>query len=362
MNPRAEVLVYGATGFTGSLVCFALRRRGIRFAIGGRNEGKLTALSERLGGVETRWIDPNAPEMLRDAVAGRKLVCACAGPFTQVGEPLLATCARAGVNYVDTTGEQAFVARVFTRYRATAEASGACIVPAMAYEIALSDWGAHLAAERLGGTVDSIVICYASRGQGATRGTQRSALAQFAEGDAMQFVEGALRKEPAAEFVRSFMIGAGSRNAKPVTAASFPSPEAVVVPSHTGAREVRTFMAVRPAVARALNLTRKAAPTLARLATSWAERRIARAAPGPDEANRAKTHFDIVVEGRRGSEKTTVCLEGHDPYGLTGEIQALAAARAVEGAIKARGVVAPSTAFDAKTALAELAPFGLDVR
>jgi short subunit dehydrogenase-like uncharacterized protein len=361
MSARAPILVHGATGFTGKLVCEALARRGLPFAISGRNPDKLAALGRPLGIQEACIVDLAVPESIRAAVDKRAIVCACAGPFALVGEPVLATCARLGVHYVDTTGEQHFVKGAVARYRATAEASGACAVPAMAYEIAPADWAAHLAAERLGGEPSEVVIAYATRAPGgyvamSTRGTKLSALGMIADAEPLQFVDGELRREAAGAVVRRFTLSTG----KSVTAVSFPSPEAVVVPTHTGARTVRTFMVTGGKTARALQVTRAIAPIAVRVLKKLLERRIARTPEGPEGASR-EAKFEIIAEARRGDRTTRVILAGRDPYGITAEIQAFAAARAVAGEIKARGVVGPSQAFAPAAALEALAPFGLRV-
>ncbi|MFO0674054.1 MAG: NAD(P)H-binding protein [Polyangiaceae bacterium] len=89
----APILVHGATGFTGRLVCAALSRRGIPFAAGGRDPAKLAALAERHR-CETVRIDLGVADTVVAAIRGRAAVLACAGPFIEVGEPVLATCAR----------------------------------------------------------------------------------------------------------------------------------------------------------------------------------------------------------------------------------------------------------------------------
>src|SRR4051794_19392310 len=116
MTEKAPILVHGATGFTGSLVCDLLSARGMRYAVSGRSLERLTKLRDRLAGaggappVELCVIDIAGGDSLLAAISGRIVVLACAGPFMTVGEPVLATCARLGVHYVDTTGEQRFVA------------------------------------------------------------------------------------------------------------------------------------------------------------------------------------------------------------------------------------------------------------
>ncbi len=363
MSARALVLVHGATGFTGRLVCRALLRRGLAFAVSGRNEAKLKALVESLGGnIASHVVDVGSPDSIRAAIDGRRIVCACAGPFIEVGEPILAYCARAGVHYVDTTGEQAFVALAVSRYRATAEASGSCVVPALGYEIALADWAAHLASAKGDGPVSAIAICYGLKTPGgpfASRGTIRSAIAQFASGEAMQFVDGALVHEPAAEQVRTFEMETLGRDRGARACVSFPGPEAVVVASHTGARTVRTFMPV--ANARWLHRARRVVPAAARFAGRFLAPLVARGPEGPDEGARARTLFEIVVEVERGGTRSTLRVVGRDPYGLTGEIHALAAARALSGAVTARGVVAPSVAFDPESSLDALSEWGVSV-
>src|SRR6478609_12169826 len=103
MTERALVLVHGATGFTGRLVCAALARRGIAFAVSGRSREKVEAVAREFGASESCVIDLGVAESIRGAISGRKIVCACAGPFALVGEAVLATCAKLGVHYVDTT-------------------------------------------------------------------------------------------------------------------------------------------------------------------------------------------------------------------------------------------------------------------
>jgi short subunit dehydrogenase-like uncharacterized protein len=253
------------------------------------------------------------------------------------------------------------VADAVARYAATAEASGACIVPAMAYEIAPADWAAHLAMQRLDGPPDEIEILYATRMKGraaaaTSRGTKLSMLGMAADPRARQYVGGTLVHEAPAEVVASFPLHDGRR----VTGASFPSPEAVVVPQHTRARTVRTFMAMGSRRARTLHAVRRVVPRVARAIGPIVARRVARASDGPEgEARRAE--FQIVAQAKREGRVVHVFVRGEDPYGVTAEIQAYAAERAIKGEITARGVVAPSVAFEPRASFDALAAFGVSV-
>ena len=368
MSEKASVLVHGATGFTGGLVCDLLSKRGMTYAISGRSRERLERLRRRLedaGGApptELCVVDIERTESVNAAVDGRKIVLACAGPFALVGEPILAACARLGVHYADTTGEQRFVADAAKNHQSTCEASRACIVPSMAYEIAPSDWACHLAAERVGGSPDTSEVFYSSRnadgasGSATTRGTKKSILGVLAERAPLQWIDGSLVVEASAEKTMSFALPNGRR----LAAASFPSPEAIVVPQHTGARTVRTYMAMGENVARNLHRFRKLAPTLVRATRSLAERWLDRGPVGPEGEDRAGT-FTIIAEATKGSERARIALTGSDPYGLTAELQVYAAERALAGAIRAKGVVAPSVAFPPRDALIALAHTGLSL-
>lgn len=366
MIGKAPILVHGATGFTGTLVCEALAARGLPFAVSGRSKERLERLRDRIHPAAVRpaelcVVDVTRPETVRDAVSGRSIVLAVAGPFVDVGEPVLAACARLGIHYADTTGEQRYVADAVLRYHHEAEESGACIVPSMAFEIAPADWVSHLASARLGGAPDTLDVLYANKmadggyGGATTRGTKMSALRMLGEPEPLQYVDGALRMERAGEKVTSFALPSGRR----LVAASFPSPEAVVVPAHTGARNVRTYMAMGPRAARAIHELRRLAPLLARAARPLGDRFVARTAAGPEGEARTDASFTVLAEATKGNERARVALTGVDPYGLTAAIQAYAAERALAGAISARGVVGPSVAFPPREAIAALAGAGL---
>ena len=355
---RALVVVLGATGYTGRLVCRALLRKNIPFAIAGRSARKLASLGQSLGGgLEQCVLDLRSGDALRRLLDRRLLVCGCAGPFVEVGEPMLAACAELGVHYVDVSHEQLFAVRAFERYAATARVSRACIVPAMELESACADWAASLLAERLGGTLDELDVVFALRapsaGPVASRGTLRATVASFARDDARQHIGGALRPERDASIVRRFLTL--TRTDRELTAVSFAGALAVITPSHLRVSQVRSFRAVSPFAARAMQMTRGLGPLLARASRDALDRVLPFASEGPDIAARACTRFEIVAIARRGEASARAHLTGSDPYAVTAEIQAHAAEAALSGDVVASGVVAPSVGYPALAALANLA-------
>ena len=131
-----DVVVYGATGFTGKLVAEHLMRTygaegQVRWAIAGRDEEKLKAVRTEIGAPYSLPIivagakDSNA----LDAMAHRaRVVITTVGPYQLYGEGLLAACAKAGTDYVDLCGEPNWMAAMIDKYEKTAKESGARIV------------------------------------------------------------------------------------------------------------------------------------------------------------------------------------------------------------------------------------------
>jgi short subunit dehydrogenase-like uncharacterized protein len=117
-------------------------------------------------------------------------------------------------------------------------------------------------------------------------------------------------------------------------------------------------MAMDERSVRTLHRFRRLAPSLVRATRSLVDRWVDRSPKGPEGSERQAT-FTIVAEATKGSERSRVAITGTDPYGLTAELQAYAAERALAGAIRAVGVVGPSVAFPAREAIAALAPTGL---
>ena len=154
-----DVVVWGATGFTGALVAAHLARHAppeTRWAIGGRDGDKLRALVGRL--VDSGASSTLVPTLIGDAasdadMAGLAHCAACvvsaAGPYGALGGTLLGACASAGTHYADLTGEPAWVRSMIDRWDGVARASGATLVPCSGFDSVPGDVGAYGAARAL---------------------------------------------------------------------------------------------------------------------------------------------------------------------------------------------------------------------
>lgn len=148
-----DLVLWGATGFTGTLVAeYLLRQHGaqaaLRWAIGGRSQAKLEKVRERLAAIDASAA--RLPIVLGDAMDRASLdavarqtrvVCSTAGPFAKVGRELVAACAEAGTDYCDSTGEPQFVRAMIDAHHERARKTGARIVSCCGFDSIPSDLG-----------------------------------------------------------------------------------------------------------------------------------------------------------------------------------------------------------------------------
>ncbi len=133
MTKPFDLVVHGATGFTGRLVVEYLLQRypagsGLRWAMGGRNADKLAAVRDEVGApADTPLVvtDTSNPASLQALMDATRLVLTTVGPYQLYGNELVAACAKAGVDYVDLCGEPAWMRQMIDAHEAMAKASGA---------------------------------------------------------------------------------------------------------------------------------------------------------------------------------------------------------------------------------------------
>lgn len=131
-----DIVIYGATGYTGRLVAEYLGQRHagdatLKWAMAGRSEAKLKEVAAEIGapaGTPLVVADASDPASLKRMAARTKCVITTVGPYQLYGEPLVAACAEAGTDYVDLCGEPNFMRAMIDKYEAAAKASGARIV------------------------------------------------------------------------------------------------------------------------------------------------------------------------------------------------------------------------------------------
>jgi short subunit dehydrogenase-like uncharacterized protein len=142
-----DVVVFGATGFTGALTAEYLAQNApatTSWGIAGRNRSKLEEVRQRIGVPDAPIVeaDVSDPDSLERLASSAKVVITTVGPYINYGEPLVAACAKAGTDYVDLTGEPEFVDRMWLGYHEQAKASGARLVHSCGFDSIPYDLGA----------------------------------------------------------------------------------------------------------------------------------------------------------------------------------------------------------------------------
>ncbi|HET6447878.1 MAG TPA: saccharopine dehydrogenase NADP-binding domain-containing protein [Conexibacter sp.] len=370
MAQRGPIVVYGATGFTGTLVAHELRRRGFEVVLAGRSAEKLARLASELvetgdvggaGTIATRVVALDDAAGLRALLADAAAVIACAGPFVEHGEPVVRAAVATGTHYVDTTGEQPFMQLVRDRYDALARRSGAALVPAMGFDYAPGDLLAHLTAQGVE-PLRELVIAYAPRGVRPTRGTLRSALGMLAA-ESVVYEDGGWQPARLRVARSSFPFPApvGMQPVMP-----YPSGELLTIPRHVRTRRVTSLITVETFAG-----TPKAAPLVPLVSPAMAlalrsplrrglEPLLARFPEGPAPESRARVRFTVVAlaHGEDGRTRRGVATGG-DVYALTAATTVHGAALMVADGYDRCGFLAPAEAYDAAAFLAALAAHGV---
>jgi len=151
---RYDVVVWGATGFTGRLVAEYLaehRPDNLRWALGGRSEQKLREVRTGLAALDSRLAD--LPILVGDShdraaldaiVTQTRVMCTTVGPYARYGSELVAACVEAGIGYCDLNGEVPWMRRMIDAHHDRAKQKGARIVFCCGFDSIPSDLGCFL--------------------------------------------------------------------------------------------------------------------------------------------------------------------------------------------------------------------------
>ena len=354
MASKHDVIVYGATGFTGGLVAQYLsterRLAPERWALAGRDIAKLEAVRERLAARDSRLASlqlyqasSENYESLADMAVRTRVVLTTVGPYEKYGRPLVRACVQTGTDYVDLTGEPGFWQEMVDQHHVDAENNGAMIVSCCGFDSIPQDIGAwlvvhalHETAERTGKAIE--VDGYIAAKGLPSGGTWQSAIDILADIDIsaldVRFSDDVARwvlRMPSVDpmvVARSGELGqygAGFRYTAWIEAKS------------------RVQMGAMRAGIRAAKAAAKVGP-LRKLMAS-----LRPSGAGPSENQRAASWFRVKTVGRCGDAEATAVISGGDPgYDETAKMiseSALCLATERDALPLSGGVVTPASAM-----------------
>lgn len=390
-----RVVLLGATGYTGTLVAHELVARGARPVLAGRSRDRLDALAADLvatapsaaprhraeptgspeGGrpastspdrppLETAVADVDDPRTVRALIEPGDVLVSTVGPFVRHGGPAVEAAIDARAVYLDSTGEPAFIRRVFEELGPRAGRAGAALLTAFGHDWVPGNLAGALALQDEGADAARLEIGYFPTGGGVSGGTRASALEIVLE-PSYAWRGGRLRAGRVAARVVTFDLGAG-RRVRGITAGG--TEPFTLPPSAPGLRDVEVALGVSGSAVRlAPAATAIATGALRVPGLGGALRRFARSrggsSGGPDAAARAasRTHVLAVARSASGKVLRRVRLDGPDAYDLTAHLLAWGAARAAAGETRGTGALGPVRAFGLDALLAAAREAGTTV-
>ena len=179
-----DLIIWGATGFTGNLVCDYISKnyneRELRWAIAGRNEKKILKLQQKLKIDDSRTIiaDSSDKDSLVKMVKKSKVVCTTVGPYAKYGTNLVEACIEGETNYCDITGETQWIRRIIDRFHTKAKEKNIKIINSCGFDSIPSDMGVFysqkIMLEKTGKYASTINMRVAGARGGISGGTYNS--------------------------------------------------------------------------------------------------------------------------------------------------------------------------------------------
>src|SRR5438105_2833455 len=200
----SNVMIYGASGYTGSLIAREAVRRSMRPILAGRSAEKLSELAGELN-LEHRIFSLDSSSAVVGGIRGVHTLLNCAGPFSQTARPMAEACLKNRTHYLDITGE----ARIFewlAARDAEAKASGIVLLPGVGFDVVPSDCLAVHLKRRLP-TATRLTLAFRSAAR-MSQGTALTVVEGLAEGGMVR-ENGILKNVPAAWKTRAIDFGKG---------------------------------------------------------------------------------------------------------------------------------------------------------
>lgn len=173
MQKDIDIIIYGATGFTGKLCVkyFQSLNTTVTWAMAGRNLIKLEKVAkENQTNVEILIADSDDEKALDNLTSRARVILSTTGPFHRYGSKLVASCIKNHTHYVDITGENFWVKGLIEKHHKEASAKGIRIIPSCGFDSIPSDLGTFFAAKALSQPIKRIESFHSYQG-GASGGT-----------------------------------------------------------------------------------------------------------------------------------------------------------------------------------------------
>lgn len=346
-----RIILFGATGYTGELTARAMVRQGLEPVLIARNPARVAALAADLGGLDHGTADVSDKASLDPFLGRGDVLVTTVGPFARFGETALNAALAAGAHYVDSTGEPAWIRRVFEADPA-ARSAGIAALTAFGYDYVPGNLAAAIALEQADGEVERVDVGYFFKGGFGASGGTRSSLVGALLSPGFRWRNGRLETVRGATAERIFRTADGERTGLAIGASEhFAIPRIAPEISEVGAflgwfgsntAPLRYGSAAIAAIT--------SVPGVRRGLTAALQKAVPGSTGGPTDAERAKSRSVAVAEalGKDGKVLAQVELEGPNGYDLTASFLTWAGSSLAQQETGMTGALGP------------VEPFGLD--
>jgi hypothetical protein len=362
MTTQYDVVLYGASGYTGKLTAWKLAERGIPFIAAGRNAERLQAELAKVPELEGHDYScisvNNERRALAELFKGKKVVINIVGPFMQLGRPVVEACLDAGCHYFDTTGEMDWAQLLKKEFGPKFKARELALCPANSYMWAEGNIAAEIALETPG--IDTLDIVYLADSQVSEAST--ASFLRMCTNPQHSLQNGELVIWPYATSYtvqlpgehKSFNALPWSGGGEPVWFEGDPRVRncSVLVSFRNQALFAGVFQLLQKFEAECRELPQAKREEIT---NAWGAD-ITKVEP-PRE-NPDVNRCILSCQGRGNANSVSVILRGNSPYAQTGVLGAEAARRVLRGLLRETGLVSPAKAFGARSLLASLADEG----
>ena len=173
MDRKYQIILYGASGFTGKLCAEYLQKNysNLNWAIAGRNKKKLEKLKNSLNlDCDIFIAAGDDKESIDNFVSKTKVVLSTAGPFARYSNLIVKSCVENKTHYTDITGENHWVKDLIDEYHEKASENGTRIIPSCGYDSIPSDMGVFYSVQQIAKPVKKITVFHSGQG-GVSGGT-----------------------------------------------------------------------------------------------------------------------------------------------------------------------------------------------
>lgn len=199
---KNKILIYGANGYTGSLIAKEAKKQQVSVSLAGRNKEAIQRIAKETG-FNYEVVNLKDSKALERLLNNFHTVIHCAGPFSETATPMVEACIHTKTNYLDITGE-IWVFESIQMFDKRAQEAGIKLIPGVGFDVVPTDCLAALLKEKMPDAT-KIEMCFTGDKTAISRGTAVTMAKNIAKGGFIR-VNGQLKNVPLAYKTKSIQF------------------------------------------------------------------------------------------------------------------------------------------------------------